>query len=51
VTLLAINGCAGGFYFNAFGYAIDNGGIDTKAHYPYIAQNGIPSLVQTNAKA
>ncbi|KAH1050779.1 hypothetical protein AAZX31_08G114300 [Glycine max] len=36
----ASHGCAGGFYFNAFGYVIENGGIDTEAHYPYTAQNG-----------
>ncbi|KAK4271701.1 hypothetical protein QN277_020353 [Acacia crassicarpa] len=33
-------GCAGGFYFDAFGWVIDNGGIDTEADYPYIATNG-----------
>ena len=27
------NGCAGGFYFNAFGCVIDNGSIDTEVHY------------------
>ncbi|XP_054803879.1 zingipain-2-like [Prosopis cineraria] len=36
----ASHGCAGGFYFNAFGWVIDNGGIDTEADYPYIATNG-----------
>ncbi|KAK7400164.1 hypothetical protein VNO78_11364 [Psophocarpus tetragonolobus] len=36
----ASHGCAGGFYFNAFGYVIKNGGIDTEANYPYIAKNG-----------
>ncbi|RDX75850.1 hypothetical protein CR513_44226 [Mucuna pruriens] len=42
----ASHGCAGGFYFNAFGWVIKNGGIDTEAHYPYIAQNG---TCKTNA--
>lgn len=37
----ASNGCAGGYYFNAFGWVINNGGIDTEANYPYIANNGI----------
>lgn len=36
----ASNGCAGGYYFNAFGWVIENGGIDTEANYPYIAKNG-----------
>ncbi|OIW19233.1 hypothetical protein TanjilG_20358 [Lupinus angustifolius] len=36
----ASKGCAGGYYFNAFGYVINNGGIDTEADYPYIAKNG-----------
>ncbi|PNX76265.1 cysteine proteinase [Trifolium pratense] len=36
----ASNGCAGGYYFNAFGWVINNGGIDTEANYPYIAKNG-----------
>ncbi|XP_028794871.1 ervatamin-B [Neltuma alba] len=34
------HGCAGGFYFDAFGWVIDNGGIDTAADYPYTATNG-----------
>lgn len=36
----ASHGCAGGFYFNAFGWVINNGGIDTEANYPYTAKNG-----------
>lgn len=36
----ASKGCAGGFYFNAFGWVIENGGIDTEANYPYLAKNG-----------
>ncbi|KAF1867218.1 hypothetical protein Lal_00049647 [Lupinus albus] len=36
----ASKGCAGGYYFNAFGYVIKNGGIDTEADYPYTAKNG-----------
>ncbi|KAJ1426137.1 Peptidase C1A, papain C-terminal [Sesbania bispinosa] len=36
----ASKGCAGGYYFNAFGYVIGNGGIDTEANYPYLAKNG-----------
>lgn len=36
----ASNGCAGGYYFNAFGWVINNGGIDTEADYPYIAKTG-----------
>ncbi|CAI8618667.1 unnamed protein product [Vicia faba] len=36
----ASRGCAGGFYFNAFGWVINNGGIDTEANYPYTAKNG-----------
>ncbi|CAL0306457.1 unnamed protein product [Lupinus luteus] len=36
----ASKGCAGGYYFNAFGYVIQNGGIDTEADYPYTAKNG-----------
>ncbi|KAK7318815.1 hypothetical protein RJT34_03522 [Clitoria ternatea] len=36
----ASKGCAGGYYFNAFGYVIKNGGIDSEANYPYLAQNG-----------
>jgi hypothetical protein len=36
----ASKGCAGGYYFNAFGWVINNGGIDTEANYPYLAKNG-----------
>lgn len=36
----ASKGCEGGFYFNAFGWVINNGGIDTAANYPYIATRG-----------
>lgn len=36
----ASHGCAGGYYFNAFGWVINNGGIDTEANYPYTAKNG-----------
>jgi len=35
------NGCYGGFMDNAFGFIIQNGGIDTEDDYPYTAQDGV----------
>ncbi|KAI4332560.1 hypothetical protein L6164_017456 [Bauhinia variegata] len=34
------HGCSGRWYFNAFEWAIKNGGIDAEEDYPYTAQNG-----------